>query len=354
MFDLDPEQMPAEMSALFLARGRGLLPPQWNRQPNPFAAKTLGEIDDAKLFRRVGLANVGMSKAVRALLYLWSGLPENAVSEAAAAPEIERAYIEAICARQAANADLAKELFSRVGSHPIFAPLLRHGLRVLAGARAATLAQLLQTITQADTWEPFLFVDAHHQALTSKMNASDISAVCTLQCIEFELLFRHCCETATGEKLARKASQSTVGDREARLLEMRRLVEKHRGRPKRPLQSDTDEPEESAEEESPPEEMHITIACPKCKHAVELLASARGQCARCDRCSVAFLVPTTAGGLPPPDGAPKSNLVGIRCPKCLETLMFPEEVRGKPQKCGKCGVVFLVPQKKAAAGTADK
>jgi hypothetical protein len=356
MFDLDPQQMPAEMCTLFLARGRGLPPLQWHRQPNPLAAKTLGEIDDAKLFRRVGLANVGMSKAVRALLYLWSGLPEKAIEEAVNAPEIERAYIEGVCERQAGNTEPAKRLFQQVGVHPIFAQLNRHGLRVLSGARGATLVRLLQAVKQGDSWEPFLFVDAHLEALAAKLSDVGVSTVCTLQCIEFELLFRHCCETAIGEKLARRTAQSSSREQEARLAEMRKLVDRHRDRTKRPAKSDVEEPEpvENEDEALPQEEPHIMIACPKCKKTVDLLASARGQCARCSHCSVMFMVPTAPGGVGSPEAAPKVNLVGVRCPKCREMLMFPEEARGKPERCGKCGVTFLIPVKKDVAGVAGK
>ena len=47
-------------------------------------------------------------------------------------------------------------------------------------------------------------------------------------------------------------------------------------------------------------------------------------------------------------------MVGIRCPKCQEMLMFPEAARGKKEKCGKCGVIFLVPPKKPAVGAGAK
>ncbi len=355
MFDLDPEQMPPEMANLLLLRGRNLPPLQWHTQPTLPAAKILAELEDAKLFRRVGLASAAMAKGVRALLYLWNGLFEEAKVEAGDAPEVERSFVAAICERQAGSAEVAKLLLQQVGAHPTYAALGRHGGRVLGGVRGAAIVRLLQAVKQGGTWEPLLFVDAHQEALAGKLNDMGVSAVCTLQCIEFELLFRHCCETALGEKLARRSTKSTNREQEARLQEMRKLAERHRAVERKPQRFDSEEPETGQDEETPaPEEARIMIACPKCRNTVDLPESARGQCARCDRCSVAFMVPLGAGGLSSPEASPKLNLIGVRCPKCHEMLMFPEDVRGKPERCGKCGVLFLVPPKKAQTGAVGK
>jgi hypothetical protein len=96
MYDLDPAQLPPAIASLVFSRGRGVPPLQWTGRPNPLAARSLGELDDAKLFQRLGLANEAMASAVRALLYLWNGWPAEANQQVMTAPEAERNYIAAI------------------------------------------------------------------------------------------------------------------------------------------------------------------------------------------------------------------------------------------------------------------
>jgi DNA-directed RNA polymerase subunit M/transcription elongation factor TFIIS len=184
------------------------------------------------------------------------------------------------------------------------------------------------------------------QARTGRASELTSQTICRLQCIEFEVFFRYCLETTLGEKLVNKAPGAVVQDYEARMQQVRQLAEKHRAkRQKSPTQSDEQDQTEDEADETPTIES-IRIGCPKCKSTVELPASSRGQCARCDRCGVRFMVPQlqTAPGMPAV--IPPANMVGIRCPKCQEMLMFPEASRGKKEKCGKCGVIFLIPPRK--------
>lgn len=352
MFNLDPDHLPQEIATLLLTRGRTVPPLLWDAQPNQLAARTLGEIDDTKLFQRMGLANTAMASAVRALLLLWNGLPAQAKMALQSAPEAEQNYIATIIARHSGAVEEAKELMRRVGAHGVHQSLTSSGPKLLAGARDLTLARLAGILRQGGQWEPFLFLDAFEQARIGKMKDSGIQVVCKLQCLEFELLLRHCCETALGEKLAKRRGPDVQEAPDARLQQMRQLVEKHRAaRDQRRQWRDEHEPDEEETPDAPTQEERIKIACPKCKNAVDLPASARGQVAKCDRCATAFMVPPgkAAGALSP--NVP-SNLIGIRCPKCHEMLMFPEAVRGKRERCSKCGVVFLVPQKKPAATAA--
>jgi hypothetical protein len=211
------------------------------------------------------------------------------------------------------------------------------------------LARLRQILGESKTWESFLFVDAYELARTGKMKDAGVQMVRQLQCLEFELLFRHCCETALGEDLVKRAEPGTLQDHEARLQQMRQLKEKHRPRRPRPEGGERETPDQE-DTAGPQQETRIKVGCPKCKSAMDLSATARGQCTKCTRCGTAFMVPIGQGGGLANAGA-LGSLIGIRCPKCREMLMFPEMARGKKEKCCKCGVVFLVPQKRPAALT---
>jgi hypothetical protein len=348
MFDLDPSQLPPEIAALIFTRGQGVPPLQWHGRPNPLAARTLGELSDGKLFQRVGLANEAMSHAVRSLLYLWNGLPAEATTAARAAPAVELCFVAAIAERQAGNVAPAKEFFRQVGPHPVFQQLAPHVLQMLPAPRDPMLVRFAQIVKDSGAWEPFLFVDLYEQTRAGKAVDTTAQTVCRLQCLEFEVFFRYCLETTLGEKLVRKAQSASVQDYEARMQQVRQLAEKHRAKRQRSGQSEGEEQADDDSAESPQDDA-IRIGCPKCKSTVELPASSRGQCARCSRCGVKFMVPQLQTVPGRPAVVPPANMVGIRCPKCQEMLMFPEEARGKKEKCGKCGVVFLIPPRKSPA-----
>ncbi|MEE8384934.1 MAG: hypothetical protein V3S01_03345, partial [Dehalococcoidia bacterium] len=123
MLNLDLSQLPSEMTALFMQRGSGLPPLHWPSYANRIAKATLDEIDDAKLFRRSNLADESMGAAVRALLYLWSGWPDDCKMQAQAAPEKERIYLDSLIAQQGDEAEQAKTLLQQLDSHPIHKPL---------------------------------------------------------------------------------------------------------------------------------------------------------------------------------------------------------------------------------------
>ena len=346
MLDLDPSQLPPEIAALLMTRGQAVPPLQWFARPNVLAAKSLLELTDGKLFQRLGLANEAMGHAVRSLLYLWNGLFTEAVAQAQTAPQAERFYIAAIAERQAGNVDPAKELFRQAGAHPVFQALAPWVLQMLPSPRDPMLIRFAQIVKDTSMWEPFLFADMCEQARLGRATELTSQTICRLQCIEFEAFFRYCLETTLGERLINKAPSTTVQDHEARMQQVRQLAEKHRAkRQKSTTQSGDAEQTEEAEDEAPQDDS-IRIGCPKCKSTVELPASSRGQCARCDRCGVKFMVPQLQTVPGRPAIVPPANMVGIRCPKCQEMLMFPEASRGKKEKCGKCGVIFLIPPRK--------
>jgi len=353
MLELDPSQLPAEIAALILTRGQAVPPLQWFLRPNQIAARTLAELSDGKLFQRLGLANEAMSHAVRSLLYLWNGLPAEAGVEARSAPAAETCFIGGIAERQAGNVEPAKEFFRQAGAHPVFQQLAPFVLQMLPAPRDAMLVRFTQIVRDSGAWEPFLFADIYEQARAGRMPDPTVQIACRLQCLEFEVFFRHCLETTLGERLVRKTESATARDYEARMQQVRQLAEKHRFTRQRSAQPGKKESAEESPGEGPQGEA-IRIGCPKCMSTLELPAGARGRCARCNRCGVKFMVPVLQTAPGAPSVIPPENMVGIRCPKCEEMLVFPAAARGKKEKCSKCGAIFLIPPRKPSAAAGVK
>jgi len=387
MFEIDPKQLAPEISALILSRGQGVPPLQWDGRPNRIAARTLDDTEPMRLFGRPGFADEAMVDAVRGLLYLWNGWPAEAIAHAEKAPPPEACYIRAIAERQAGRADEAKRLFQQIGNHPVYLSLADRAFKDLDGTNEPLLVRFQQAIELGGLWEPYLYVDVFEMARGGKLKEQAEQVVRTLQCVEFELLFKYCYEQAVGERLVQRAAP-TEDAQEARIQQLRQLADKHRARQKAAKAPEKTEKQKSdaapaAAPGTPPDaggvgDGWIKIGCPRCRQAVDLHESVRGQVQSCPHCGALFKVPgqppqptgampspapgtmasqamaaQAAAGLHSPGGSQTvagpqatAGLIGVRCPKCANTLMLPEAMRGRPQKCAACGAVFLVPQKK--------
>lgn len=390
MFHLDPSLLAPEIAALLISRGQGVPPLIWNTRPNRIAAKTLDDIQLPQLFDRPSVPNTQMASAARALLYFWNGWPAEALKEAELAHEPEKAFISALCARQAGDPNRAKECFQAVGEYSVFHALGQHAVQGLMGCPDPLLVRFQKAITLCEMWEPFLFVDLYEQARAEKLKDEVVQIICTLQGLEYEYLFQYCYESATGEKLVKKSAAQEV-DTETNRQRTRELAEKHRAkaeRHKKDRKEDTGateaaKPAAPQTPVAPPTfvggspthvgtpsvsgtPMHspsvarptangpsLVISCPKCRSSVEMPVAMRGTRQACGRCGAAFLVPRAKAAISTPLPAnlspPPPGRLMLRCPKCADAVTLPESSRGKPERCPKCGAAFLVPRKKATA-----
>lgn len=317
----------------------------WPSTANRIAKATLDQIADAKLFGRKELAKPPFGAATRALIYLWNGWPQEAGMCAQIAPEKERFYIEGLCARQESNIDQAKACFQQLGPHPVYKPLSERAVKEIGDIPDPMLTRFKQMIEMDGTWEPFLFIDLYEQGRADKLKESTEQIVRQIQNTEFELLFRHCYESATGQSLQKPTARSSPTDREDGVARVRRLKERHR--PKHRPQGAA-APEKTKSDTSESSDM-VTVTCPKCAKPMTLPDSARGKKKRCIKCAAPFTVAAKkdnggAGAYAP------TGTFAIRCPKCGCALTAPETARGSTERCGKCGAAFMIPKKAAAGG----
>ena len=301
MIMLDTSRMPARVVAALMARGAQFPPLVWHVTPNRAGKASLDAISDNQtLLGCEVLRNPEMAAAVRALLYFWNGWPDEATKHAQVAPERERKYLEALRCRQAGEADVEKALWQEIAEHPTYKPLAEYARDTIGLSTTPLLKRLREMITFAEQWEPYIFSDVHEQARSGAFDPTAEQVVCHIQCFEFELLFAHCLEAATGE---------------TRIRNMKTAAEQRRTAPPRP----------------PVRRPVAPAKRPKPAPA------------------------PAATGEKKQEAKPMPVLqFEVLCPKCQTLLRFPEANRGLPGKCVKCGVMFLIPERKSAPADAKK
>lgn len=359
MLEFDASQLAPDMAGLLLTRGTELPTLEWHAHPKHFAKTALAEIDDIRLFGRDSLMNEAMAAAVRALLALWNGWPNEAQMFAQSAPDKERVYVTAFCERQLGHTDLAKSAFSQIADHPIYPKLAEFAIKTENDTTHPLWKRFQELLQFGEAWEPFLFIDLIEQTRAGKLDPSAEATVRRVQCREFDLLFQYCFEKATGAPVPQRP-EADSSNNELNLERLRRLRE--RRQPKTPPRRS----EPAREAADPPPDKRpaadtpssgvrktafrtatpagaLSIRCPKCNKVMNLPESARGKTTRCTECGTAFAIPnkgaTTAGA---------AGVVSTRCPKCAEVVQIPESARGQKIRCGKCKAVFLVPDKQPA------
>lgn len=230
-----------------------------------------------------------MGGAVRAALYLWNGWFAECAMYAQAAPEKEQLYLSALCERQLGHTNECKAILQQLEDHPVFGLLSEYSLEIIGLGSDPPLKRFKGVLELGGTWEPFAFVDLYEQARMDKLCHPTKRIVCSMQCREFELLFAHCYEAATGRPLPRKAAVTTVARR------------KPKPRPKERATC-TPTPETNAANSKPEGTLKRTLK-------------------------------------------KKEPVVGVACPKCDQKMVFPESHRGQKVKCRKCDAVLLIPRK---------
>ena len=142
-----------------------------------------------------------MANAVRALLFLWNGWMDDCVKAAESAPEKERLYIQALCDRAEGEPAAAKSSFQKLEAHVVFPKLTAYATEAITTGASGQVKRLLDMIQMTQEWEAYTFVDLIELARADKLDSAGEQIVRQLQCREFELLFAHCFEGATGEAI---------------------------------------------------------------------------------------------------------------------------------------------------------
>ncbi|MCP4590247.1 MAG: hypothetical protein GY842_05865 [bacterium] len=355
MIELDPSLLAPDVAVLLQLRGAALPPLAWHLRPNNPAKRMLDErSQDTALLSIPKVIDEGMAGVVRAALYLWNGWADECRQYAESGPQSERQYLLGVCARQANQLDEAKSFFQQVPEHPIYTPMAERAPKIIGSGGGAMLQRYRAILEQDVRWETCAFVDLWGQAAAGKLGSAGEQTVQELQCLEFELLFKHCYEQATGQKLRARVKETI--DREA-VVRMRKNRESRareaRGRrpeAQRPEQKTGPEPAKQPVAERP--KTDIVLACPKCKTKASIPISSRGSQHRCTKCGASFLVPRdqAAGFAQAPQTS--ASVFGLRCPRCTFVMRVSESARGKQEKCGKCGAAVMVPPRKATPAAA--
>lgn len=189
-----------------MARGTALPPVLWSEGSNSIAKKTLDTVDDPQLFAPCNIAKELMGGAVRSLLYLWNGWPNECCMYAQAAPPKEALYLMAIAERQRGNATQAKSAFQQLENHDIYANLVECATDIIGSSADASLKRFGEILKFNGAWEPFAFTDLFEQARADETKIVVGEFVRKMQQSEFNLLFAHCYKAATGEDLFKKAA----------------------------------------------------------------------------------------------------------------------------------------------------
>lgn len=294
MIEVNLSRLSSEATTLLMLRGTA---PSlsWQERPNQGAKAILDQIDNAKLLGVRELKSEAMAVAVRALLYLWNGWIAECVKHAQGTEEKESLYISGFALRASGQPEQAKKLFQRLGPHPVCERMLTHFLQTVGSSRDLAIKRVRETAELGQAWEPFAFIDLCEQARTGKLSPERAQLVTQLQRKEFELLFCHCYEGATGVDLAKPDAPDTA--KRPRKIERK---QKH----------------------------HVP-------HQPDTGSAPSGSGARADNGKKA---------------AHPITPINVSCPKCRTRLAFPGSAVGKQAKCVKCGTVFtVVPQGETAA-----
>jgi len=313
MLDLDLSVLAPETAALLIQRGSGLPPLCWDSRPNPLGKRTLDEIEDSALFGRRTLEDEPSGAAIRALLYLWSGWPNEARMYAQAANDDERHFITGVCERHGGHANAAKAAFQQLDGHPVFDELAGLVPEIVADNRDRSICRFAEIVRLTECWEPFAFVDLYEQGRAGVLTESTLETVRTLQCREFEVLFRHCHRRALGAAAeAAPAPAPVTSPRRKRRVERRRQPTRSvpaaaQPAPARSQTRPQAEPQaKSRTSPALPPAMVIGVKCPKCATLKTVPKTTRGKCIRCPACGTGFLVPPAkprGEGAPPVDQA---------------------------------------------------
>jgi hypothetical protein len=308
MIELDTSQLAPEITYVLMLRGAQVPALAWADRANDAAKRHLESMDDLSLLGRPTLANPDQGLAVRALLYLWNGWLKECADTARAVPDPERPYLVGLCHRHAGHLAEAKAVHRAMGTHPICGPLARYAIDtigLMGVAQDKALARFRQILELDGVWEPASFIDLYDMARTEKLDRINLEVIRMVQCREWELLFGHCYESAVGEPLVKKLTAPSPDLDRKRRLEKQTRDAKERSRkytldelqrqklqPAAPPRPKPAKPKatEPAVPRKPPVPS-VGVVCPACGHGQRVAESLRGKPTRCGRCGVSYRVP---------------------------------------------------------------
>ncbi len=345
MLKLDRSVLPAHIATLISMRG-DTLPPLLAQGGSVRAARNLLEsiADDAALCGCKVLADPSAGAAVRAMLFLWNGWPQECEMCAGMAREVDRNYLLGLSRRQSGRWQEAKSDLQKVDGHPIFEPLGKFAREVCDIPGQSELRRFVQLLGMVDYWEAFAFVDLCAGMAAGKGDKKKEDVLAAIQAREMELFLEYALEEATGVSMSerlrlRRESESDVQKKVKAAAQYKRGLPTRRPSSEVPRKCEKVGPPPSPEPAS--KNKSISYKCPKCGNVMRVGEDARGKRVKCSSCRCEFAIPGGAGVQA--DGKRVGMEIGVVCPKCRATVLVSPALRGKAKTCTKCGAGFLVP-----------
>ncbi len=348
-FDIDVSELTPETASLIMSVGPDRPVLDWHERPVRYAKDKLDQLDDRELLGgTVAAADLDVACAIRSLLYLWTGWPDESATFAAKAPEQERQVLLGMRQRQLRLNDKAKVTVEGL-DHPIFPELRAVALEAMTRSNDPILVRYREFLDLYKKWEPKLFVDLIEAGRSGRLSEDALVVARLIQVREFELLFKHCYRLATA-RVIRGSQPEEPEDETTQRKRIRKLREERKRASgpvvsQRPAPSDKAKPVEAtksdpfAKDDKP---RQVKVGCPKCGQVSAYPESSRGKKAKCGTCAAVFTLPDKAGL----NGASaKPSGVTVSCPKCSERARAAESDRGKKTQCLKCGAAFIIPKK---------
>ncbi len=345
MLEINASTLAPKVAQAISLLGWGLPPLDWAPRANQAAKSLLEQAEDQHLFTPQPVESEEMALAVRAMLYLWAGWPDECLMWSAAAPERERLYVQALAYRQQKKAHESKACLQPLTENPLeqlYESLAGLADQLILDSAEAPIKRFRDLIKLGQAWEAFAFTDLFEQARDGKFNHASEEIVRKLQWQEFNQLFHHCYRTATGVDITKSdETLTTRTDTPA----WKKNLNTPRVRPvkiERPADADT-ATAKAAPKRQTPEKIDdkpcgVRIKCPKCNHISVVPDSSRGKPVKCSRCSGVLRV---AGGDGQHAAAGKAKMTRLACPKCRSVAAYTESSRGKKVACLKCRTSFL-------------
>jgi hypothetical protein len=159
--------------------------------PNRAARAALEAATTERLFGDQRVRVRSMADACRAALWLYHDFLDESHTISQDIDTQTGSYWHGLMHRREPDFGNSKYWFRRVGTHPVFEPLLAAARELASDAPPA--ARFLAT--QA-AWDPFAFIDLCEQSLAGRVPSTELCQ--QVQRCEWQLLFDHCFRKAVG------------------------------------------------------------------------------------------------------------------------------------------------------------
>lgn len=348
MLEIDATKLAPNPSQIMAMLGWGMPPLNWQDRHNTTAKSLLEEAaEDSDLFKPQAVQDEALATGVRALLYLWTGWPNDAQMWAAAAPEKERLYIAALAYRHAGNSEESKTQFQALEENPFSDEMCRSAKGLISDHADVLLKRFRDLIELGQAWESFAFTDLLDQARDGDFSHGAQEILRKLQWQEFNMLLQRCYEGATGKDITKREAQARVVESEPAWKRNKAAQDRIRPAPsapsrkpatEQPGQGDKGANGKDVDNKEEEKSKHFAVKCPKCKKSVAVSESARGKSVKC-KCGHSLRI-AQAGTDGEPVKAPKTT-ARLVCPKCRNAANYSVTYRGSKVACLKCRTSFM-------------